>query len=229
MAGWDGGYGGLGPAGTGGFGTRGLIREDGPMNTWTADGDYEGVEQVGLDLTDVSAPGARFIDCRLASSVITGGDLEASTWRGGALSGVRLVGTQLARSVWHGIELENCALSGVELFGSRWRKIVVRGGMFQGVNLRQSRLEDVVFEDCVLRDVDFGGAGLLRVRFPGCRIEQADLTAMTARQVDLRGAQVNIARGLDRLRGVVIDHGQLMDLAPALAMQLGLEVRSAGR
>jgi hypothetical protein len=39
---------------------------------------------------------------------------------------------------------------------------------------------------------------------------------------------VAISRGLDRLRGVVIDHAQLMELAPALAAQLGLEVRAAG-
>ena len=51
---------------------------------------------------------------------------------------------------------------------------------------------------------------------------------MKAQQVDLRGARVSIARGWDRLRGVVIDHGQLMELAPALAAQLGLEVRSVG-
>jgi uncharacterized protein YjbI with pentapeptide repeats len=198
------------------------------MDDWSADGDYEQVEQTGLELTDVSAPGARFLDCRLTSSVINGGDLEGSTWRGGGLSGVRFVGTHLARSVWHRIELDSCALSGVELFGANWRRLVIRGGMLQGVNLRQARLEDVVFEDCVLRDVDFGAAKLERVRFPGCRIERVDLTAMTARRVDLRGAQITIARGLDRLRGVTIDHAQLMDLAPAMAAQLGLEVRARG-
>jgi len=198
------------------------------VDTWVADGDYERLEQTGLELIDVSAPGARFLDCRLSSSVISGGDLEGSTWRGGGVSWTRFVGTQLARSTWHGVEIDGCALSGVELFGARWRKVVVRGGMLQGVNLRQARLEDVVFEDCVLRDVDLGAATLERVQFPGCRIEQIDLTAMKARRVDLRGAQVSIARGLDRLRGVVIDHGQLMELAPMLAAQLGLEVRAVG-
>jgi uncharacterized protein YjbI with pentapeptide repeats len=198
------------------------------MDTWTADGDYEQLEQTGLELTDVSAPGARFLDCSLSASVIAGGDLEGSTWRGGGLRQVRFVGTQLARSVWHGLELEGCALSGVELFGARLRKVVFRGGLLQGVNLRQARLEDVVFEDCVLRDVDLGAANLQRVSFPGCRIERIDLAGMTARQMDVRGAQLGISRGLDRLRGVVIDHGQLMELAPMLAAELGLEVRAGG-
>ena len=199
------------------------------MDTWIADGDYERLEQTGLELTEVSAPGARFLDCRLSSSVISGGDLEGSTWRGSSLASIRLVGTHLARSTWHAVELENCALSGVELFGSRLRKLTVRGSMLQGVNLRQTQLEDVVFEDCVLRDVDFTGATLRRVRFPGCQIERVDLTAMKATQVDVRGSQITIIRGLDRLRGVVIDQGQLIDLAPALAAQLGLEVPSSRR
>jgi uncharacterized protein YjbI with pentapeptide repeats len=205
-----------------------ITRGDCWMSIWTTDGDYESIEQAGLELTDVSASGARFLDCRLTSSVINGGDLEGSTWRGGGLTGVRFVGTHLARSVWHGVELENCALSGVELFDARWSRLTVCGGMLHGVNLRQARLEDVVFEDCVLRDVDFGAAMLERVRFPGCRIEQVDLTAMTAHRVDLRGAQITIARGLDRLQGVMIDHVQLIDLAPAMAVQLGLVVRAVG-
>jgi hypothetical protein len=50
---------------------------------------------------------------------------------------------------------------------------------------------------------------------------------LMARLVELRGARIGISRGWDRLRGVVIDHGQLMELAPELAAQLGLEVRSA--
>src|SRR5882757_1104199 len=83
--------------------TSRLSREDRRMDTWTADGDYELVELDGLELTDVSASGARFLDCSLSSSVISGGDLEGTTWRGGSLTGVRLVGTRMASSTWHGV------------------------------------------------------------------------------------------------------------------------------
>jgi hypothetical protein len=57
-----------------------------------------------------------------------------------------------------------------------------------------------------------------------------DRSASTSRkatltEVDLRGAEVDIARGFDRLAGAVVDVGQLMTLAPALAAHLGLDVR----
>jgi uncharacterized protein YjbI with pentapeptide repeats len=105
------------------------------------------------------------------------------------------------------------------------RGVVVRRGTLDSVNLRGARLRDVVFEDCVLRDVDLGGASLVRVSFPGCRIERLDITKAVFEQVDLRGAEVEVARGIERLAGAIVDAGQLMALAPALAAHLGLDVR----
>ncbi len=97
--------------------------------------------------------------------------------------------------------------------------------MLDAVNLRGAVLEDVTFEDCVLRDVDLGGARLSRVRFAGCRIERLDLSSATLSRVDLRGAQFTLARGYDRLGGAILDIGQVLELAPALAAQLGIDVR----
>jgi hypothetical protein len=52
-----------------------------------------------------------------------------------------------------------------------------------------------------------------------------DFGAVTLRDVDLRrAASLEIARGVDRLAGAVIGTGQLFDLAPVLAAQLGLRV-----
>jgi hypothetical protein len=45
------------------------------------------------------------------------------------------------------------------------------------------------------------------------------------KDVDLRGAtELDIARGVERLAGAVISHGQLFDLAPAFAAQIGVRV-----
>ena len=37
-----------------------------------------------------------------------------------------------------------------------------------------------------------------------------------------------MARGLDRIGGAVLDVGQVLELAPALAVQLGVDVRYPG-
>jgi len=96
------------------------------------------------------------------------------------------------------------------------------------LNLRGAVLTDVVFDGVVLRDVDLGAAKLTRVRFPGCRFERLDLTKAVLSGVDLRGATLDITRGVDRLGGAILDVGQLLDLAPALAGHLGIDVRPIG-
>ena len=95
-------------------------------------------------------------------------------------------------------------------------------------NLRTARLKDVVFEGCVLIEPDFGGARLERVEFADCLLKGADLTAATLVDVDLRrAAELDVARGVDRLSGAVISHAQLLDLAPVLAAAMGLRVAEA--
>jgi hypothetical protein len=44
--------------------------------------------------------------------------------------------------------------------------------------------------------------------------------------VDLSGARLRSLVGVESLRGAIVSHEQLVDLAPILAEQLGLEVRS---
>jgi hypothetical protein len=43
--------------------------------------------------------------------------------------------------------------------------------------------------------------------------------------VDLSGAKLRSLVGVESLRGAIVSHEQLVDLAPLLAAELGLEVR----
>jgi uncharacterized protein YjbI with pentapeptide repeats len=104
-------------------------------------------------------------------------------------------------------------------------RVVVRGGKIDYLNLRTAKLKDVVFEGCVLVEPDFAGARLERVEFVDCVLKEADLTSVVLKDVDLRGAaELGIARGVDRLAGAVISSVQLMDLAPVLAVEMGIRV-----
>ncbi|CAM5340153.1 pentapeptide repeat-containing protein [Streptomyces californicus] len=102
---------------------------------------------------------------------------------------------------------------------------MVRGGKIDYLNVRKARLEDVVFEGCVLSEPDFGDAHLVRVEFRDCVLKRADLSGVRLESVDLRAvAELDIARGVDRLAGAVISPPQLMELAPAFAAQIGVRV-----
>ncbi len=188
---------------------------------------YEDVAWSHGAFDEVDAPGARFLACTFEAVTVTGGRWERSLWRGGALDGVRCRGCpDGADPVARG------GPDGVRPVGVRAARVVAAAGagstgcLLDVVNLRGAVLDEVVFEDCRLREVDLGGAQLTGVSFAGCRIERLDLTGATLTEVDLRGAvALDVARGLDRLGGAVLDVGQVLELAPALAAQLGVDVR----
>jgi len=84
-------------------------------------------------------------------------------------------------------------------------------------NLRLAELENVVFDGCSLREVGLYGAKLCDVNFGGSDLDGADFSQATLERVDLRRSKLAGVRAVDSLAGAVIDAGQLIDLAPALA------------
>ncbi|MFJ6832995.1 pentapeptide repeat-containing protein [Streptomyces sp. NPDC091209] len=189
------------------------------------DGDYDGLEFRDADFAGQDGGGARFMDCALTGCALDETRLHHARVLDSVLTGIRGVGTDLAESTLRDVEVIDARLGGVQLHGSVLERVVVRGGKIDYLNLRKARLKDVVFESCVLVEPDFGGARLERVEFVDCVLKGADLTEATLVDVDLRAAaELDIARGVDRLAGAVISTAQLLDLAPVLAAALGVRV-----
>lgn len=189
------------------------------------DGDYDGLEFREEDFGGQDGGGARFMDCAVTGCALDETRLRRARFLDSVLTGVRGVGTDLGEATLRDVELVDARLGGVQLYGAVMERVLVRGGKIDYLNLREARLKDVVFEDCVLVEPDFGGARLERVAFVGCALKGADLSGVRLVDVDLRGAAaVEISRGVDRLSGAVISAGQLMELAPVLAGEMGIRV-----
>ncbi|MDX2395329.1 pentapeptide repeat-containing protein [Streptomyces sp. NPDC054904] len=189
------------------------------------DGDYDGLEFADLDLAGQEGFGARFMDCALRRCALDEAGLAKARFMDAVLEGVRGVGTDLSEASLRDVELLDARLGGVQLHGAVLERVLVRGGKIDYLNLRKARLKDVVFESCVLVEPDFGGAVMERVGFRDCTLRGADFSGVRMKDVDLRdAAELGIARGVDALAGAVISPAQLLDLAPALAAQLGLRV-----
>lgn len=189
------------------------------------DGDYDGVEFRDADLAGQDGAGARFMDCALSGCALDETRLRRARVLDSVLRGVRGVGTDLAEATLRDVEVVEARLGGTQAHGAVLERVLVRGGKIDYLNLRRARLRDVVFESCVLVEPDFAGARLERVAFVDCAVQGADFTAAALTDADLRGAApLEIARGVDRLAGAVISTGQLLDLAPVLALELGIRV-----
>ncbi|MER6688713.1 pentapeptide repeat-containing protein [Streptomyces minutiscleroticus] len=192
------------------------------------DGDYDGLEFREADFVGQDGGGARFMDCALVGCALDETRLTRARLLDSVLTGIRGVGTDLAEATLRDVELVDARLGGTQLHGSALERVLVRGGKLDYLNLRRARLKDVVFEGCVLVEPDFGGARLERVEFVDCVLKAADLSAATLVDVDLRRvAELDIARGVDRLAGAVISPAQLLDLAPLLAAEMGVRVEGA--
>ncbi|WP_328504946.1 pentapeptide repeat-containing protein [Streptomyces sp. NBC_00457] len=189
------------------------------------DGDYDGLDFRESDLAGQDGGGARFMDCALTGCALDETRLHHARFLDAVLTAPRGVGTNLAESTLRDVEVVDARLGGTQLHGAVLERVVIRGGKIDYLNLRAARLRDVVFENCVLVEPDFGGARLERVEFPGCVLKEADFTSATLLDVDLReAAELGIARGIGQLSGAVISTGQLLDLAGALAGELGIRV-----
>lgn len=95
------------------------------------------------------------------------------------------------------------------------------------VGLVETALRGVAFVDCALRGADFYGATLEHVRFSGCELAGAEMEQCRLADVDLRSSRIAEVRGVASLRGARIDRVQLVELAPHLALELGIDVRDA--
>ncbi|MET7287778.1 pentapeptide repeat-containing protein [Streptomyces sp. NPDC005573] len=189
------------------------------------DGDYDGLELREADLAGQDGAGARFMDCALTGCALDETALGRARFLDSVLTAPKGVGTHLAEATFRDVEVADARLGGAQLHGAVLERVVFRGGKLDFLNFREARLKDVVFESCVLIEPDFAGARLERVEFVDCALREADFGGAVLKDVDLRGAApLEITRGLGRLAGAVIGTGQLLDLAPALAAELGIRV-----
>ncbi len=190
------------------------------------DARYDTVHFDRVELAESDGAGSRFLECAVTDCVVSGGSLRAAVFNEVWLHGSRFVGAGLADSDWQDCAAESCVLAGTQAYGARLRRVVFRRCKFDSVNLREAALREVRFEDCVLRDVDLSGARLTEVSFPGCALERLRLTGARLSRVDLRRTDpLDLADGWAALRGATISTGQLLDMAPALARELGVTVR----
>lgn len=172
---------------------------------------------------------------------VTATRLSLDTVRSRALhiSGARLPHLIAFRTWW-----EDCDLSNADLGHANIRSAVLRRCRLTGLVAAEASLRDVLFEsckldfasfhlatlervtfrDCVLSDAELGESIQRTVRYDGCDLRAADFSKARLTAVDLRGSDLERLRGLGNLRGARISSEQLVGLAPALAIQLGIRV-----
>jgi uncharacterized protein YjbI with pentapeptide repeats len=117
-------------------------------------------------------------------------------------------------------------MAGVDFSRAQIENVTFVGCRLDMANFRFAKLDGVIFEDCTLIEADFQVGDLANVTFSGCTIERAIFDQCKTRQVDARGSELREIHGWNYLRGLTIDHAQLVSIAPELAGELGITVKN---
>jgi uncharacterized protein YjbI with pentapeptide repeats len=193
---------------------------------FSATDDFDSYHFADATYENAAATGARFMECAFSAVQLDDPRLRRARFSDVWLHETRFVSADLAQTDWLDCWFVAAGVAGVQAFDAQLRRVVFQRCKFDSVNFRGARLAEVVFDSCFLRDVDFSGATLDQVSFPDSRLIEVEFANAACDRVDLRGAELGVL-GLDGLRGAVIDSGQLVDLAPALAATLGITVQDS--
>lgn len=200
-----------------------LTRFDG--DRLEAQADYDAVEFVDGDFTGQDARAARFLDCRLERCAVDGLSIARARVLQSVLVDVHGARIDLADSTWRDARISGGRLGAVTLTGASWTGVEVLGSKLGFLNLAGAEIEHIVFEGCEIGSLDARGARLRAVSFVDCSMDELYVAEATLSKVDLSGLRLRSLVGVDGLRGAIVSREQLLDLAPMLAAQLGLEVR----
>ena len=190
----------------------------------TRDQNHDAVRFEGTDFTGAHAEGHSFLECSLLGSTLDEAHLEGSRWSECQWERVGGVGLSLTEATLVETTMEGCRLAAVSAWGSTWRDVTVRGGKVDFLNLRGARLKDVAFVDCVVAELDLQEATVDGLTFEGCTLVAPTFGRGTYAGLDLSGATLRAPVGLAGLKGATLGRAQVIDLAEALAVELGIRV-----
>ena len=176
------------------------------------------------DLSGSSAGNARFLECTFQRCYLTELSAPRARFADTGRYAVHGAGVDLAESTWLDCVVQGARLGAVQLFGAELRRVRFEGCKIEFLNLRGARLAECAFLDCQLLEPDFAEATLEKVDFAGSRLVSPDFGRARMKDVDVSGADLAGPRGLAGLRGATVSRLQLVDLAPALAAELGILV-----
>jgi uncharacterized protein YjbI with pentapeptide repeats len=179
---------------------------------------------IGADLAGVDLHAIQLDDCEWRDVVLDDTDLTGSRLRGVLIERAHAATFRARRSVWRDVRLDTARLGSAEMWESDWAAVEIRGGKLDYLNLRSAKLVDVTFGGCVIGDLDLEGCTVERMRFTDCSIRRLSVRQARLSGVDLRGAEFSALEGIEGLRGALVSQAQLLDMAPLLAEQAGIEV-----
>jgi uncharacterized protein YjbI with pentapeptide repeats len=187
--------------------------------------DYDSLLFADLDFTGQEAADARFLGCRFERCCVEGLSLRRARLIDCFLVDLHGASFDAADSVWRDCQMNGGRVGALALAGTSWTSVRVSGARFGFLNLAEARIGDSLLEACVVGSLDLRAAQVRSLALADCAVEELNVTEAALSRLDLSGARLKGLVGVENLKGAIISQQQLLDLAPALAAQIGIVVR----
>lgn len=184
----------------------------------TSDFLFDGGSLRSLDLEHVRLLTGKVQELRTARATFTEVRGDSVEFSGCELSSLNWTASKLTR-----VRFTNCKLLGAQLSDMTMEHVVFANCKLDYATVERLKTTGpVLFFGCSLAEVQFDGCDLSNALFDGCSMSLTEFSRGTYQGFDLRGNDLSSARGVANLRGMVIDQAQTLQLAEALATDLGV-------
>jgi uncharacterized protein YjbI with pentapeptide repeats len=167
---------------------------------------------------------------RVHGSHLIGVDLTGANWRNARVSSCEFERVDLSGAVFSGETFDRCRFVGCRLTGVRFSDVTLNNVLFEECRLDYANFDavrcsgPVGFLRCNLADAVLTECRLATTVVASCGLAGAELRDCDLRGADLRRSDLAGLTGLESLRGVTIDEGQLADLMVLTVRELSLTV-----
>lgn len=189
--------------------------------------DRDGVEDasiVGGDYTSASLPDKKVVSSRLIRPKMAGANVSESSFvdceiTDADLANVRARGLSLLR-----VKVVTSRLVGIDLAEADLTDVSFVECRMNMATLRFSKLQRVAFDNCELVDSDFIEADLSSVMFSSSNLSGAEMSQSRHDMTRFKDCDLNRLRGVASLRGAEMIWSDMLQLAPAFARAVGVEL-----
>jgi uncharacterized protein YjbI with pentapeptide repeats len=185
---------------------------------------FERIILRGIDASNIAAQKMKFDETAVDRLTLINAALDGLTMLDSEVRGSELSAAVMTDGIFNRVRFTGCRMAGIDLSRASLRNVTFSGCKLDMANFRFAKLDGVKFEDCTLIEADFQVGELANVDFNGCTIERAIFDQCKVRAVDARTSELREIHGWRHLRGMTIDHAQLIHIAPELAGEFGLKV-----
>jgi hypothetical protein len=187
----------------------------------------DGVKIDGADLSGVSAAQVRLLECALVDCHADAVDLPGITAVDTYVGGLASPALTCRDSDWRDATWAHLRVGALLADGSDLTDVTIRSSRIDLLSLRGGHIRRLTVRNCRIDTLDLSMSTVDAVAFHGGTVGELLTDEARMTHVDVSHTELGSVGHPGSLRGLVLSAEQVSDIAPALAVHLGIHIAAA--